>query len=50
MKAPLFYEWLKSMDTGILSFGNFGDGGVYQHIAARIEEWEKQPETHEVEH
>jgi hypothetical protein len=45
MKALLFYEWLKSMDTGILSYGNFGDGAVYPHIAVGIEEWEKDTEA-----
>ena len=49
MKALLFYEWLETMDTGILSFGNFGEGEVYQHIAVWIAEWEKDPETHQIE-
>jgi hypothetical protein len=40
VKALLFYQWLESMDTGILNFGEFGDGAVVQHIAAWVQEWE----------
>jgi len=50
IKAPLFYDWLKSMDTGILSFGNFGPGAIHEHIAVWIEEWENEPEAYRIEH
>lgn len=49
-KALLFYNWLGSMDTGILSFGTFGPGAIHQHIAAWVEEWEKEPVAHRTEH
>jgi hypothetical protein len=49
-KGLLFYEWLKSMDTGVLSFGNFGEGVTCQHITVWIEEWEKDPESRPFEH
>jgi hypothetical protein len=48
MKAVQFYNWLISLDTGILSYGNFGDGVIYQNIAVWVEEWEKDPETHQI--
>jgi hypothetical protein len=50
MKAHRFYEWLKAMDTGILSYGNFGDGTIDQHIAVWIEEWENDRAAHRIEH
>jgi hypothetical protein len=48
-KALLFYEWLEAMDTGILSFGKFGDGEVYPQIAAWIDEWENHRAPHRIE-
>jgi hypothetical protein len=50
MKAVLFYNWLKSMDTGILSYGNFGPGAIHQHIAVWIQEWENAPQAHRTDH
>ena len=49
-KALMFYAWLKSVDTGILSFGNFGPGEIHEHIAVWIEEWEGHPEFCRTEH
>ena len=49
-KALLFYEWLKSMDTGILSYGTFGDDAIFEHVAEWVEEWEKNPTPHRPEH
>jgi hypothetical protein len=50
MNALLFYAWLKTMDTGILSYGNFGPGAVYHHIAEWIEEWETAPVARRAAH
>ena len=50
MKALLFYDWLKTMDTGILSYGNFADGAIDQQIALWIEEWENDGAPHRIEH
>jgi hypothetical protein len=50
MRAVLFYDWLKSMDTGILSYGNFGPGAIHQHIAVWIREWENDPRAHRTDH
>jgi hypothetical protein len=49
-KALLFYNWLRSIDTGILSFGAFGPGAIHKHIAVWVEEWEKGPVAHRIEH
>ena len=50
MNALLFYAWLKTLDTGILSYGNFGPGAIYQHIAGWIEEWENEPAARRTQH
>ena len=49
-KAHMFYNWLRSVDTGILSFGNFGPGEIHEHIAVWIEEWEAAPEAARIQH
>jgi hypothetical protein len=36
-KPGMFYAWLKSVDRGILGFGNVGPGAIHQHIAVWIE-------------
>jgi hypothetical protein len=49
-KAHSFYNWLKAVDTGILSFGNFGPGPIPQHIATWVAEWERKRVAYEVRH
>jgi hypothetical protein len=49
-KAIRFYQWLQSMDTGILNYGDFGDSAIFQSIATWVQEWDQEPEPERTTH